>query len=158
MSISILNHRQLYRMLIKKHNPIFEEFKEYQETGIPIICNNQNLLPNNKHSITIENNESSNDSLDEKLNKIESQKCDNIKEKILKSCLSPVSVSDINFVKKKLKVKFMSIVNVILIPSRKEYIEAALNNLLWYSILDYKYFLEYEILRKYKKKIDLTGI
>ncbi len=48
----------------------------------------------------------------------------------------------------------MYIVNVILIPSRKEYIDAALDNLLWYSILDYQYFLEYEILRKYKKKID----
>ncbi len=82
MSISILNHRQLYRMLIKKHNPIFEEYKEYQETGIPIICNNEQILHNSNHqSIIIENNESSNDSLDKELNKIESQRYDNIKKK-----------------------------------------------------------------------------
>lgn len=83
MSRSFLTHKQVYRMLIKKHSPIFEDFKEYQEIGIPIICNNQNLLPNtNQQNIFKKNNESSNDSLDEELNKIESQNYDNQKKKV----------------------------------------------------------------------------
>ena len=162
MSKLFLSHKQLYRMSMKKHNPIFKEFEEYPQIGIPMISKKiedvSNFDKNNKFSEDKDNiNESSNDSLDKELNKIELQKLNIQKSKkcIKKSCLSPVSVSDIDYIKKNLKVKFLSTVNVILIPCRKEYIDVALDKLLWYSLMDYQYFLECEISRNIDKKIDL---
>ena len=169
MSKLFLSRRQLYRMTVKCDNKFFEE--DYPENNIPIINKKKEDVPNYDENDKFTEdedkdknedeektlNESSNDSSDEELKKIELQKFNKQKNKncLKKSCLSPVSVSDINYIKKNLKVQFVTTVSVILIPCRKEYIDIALDKLLWYSFLDYQYFLECEILRKIDKKIDL---
>ena len=121
---------------------------EYYQIGIPSIiskkkddsqenCNDYTTSDNNKKIIDKNNYE-----------KKEVKTC--IKKKI---CNSPISVTEIVNIKKNMKVNFFTKVSVILIPSRKEYIDIKLNESLWYSLEDYIKFRRNEIIRTKENSI-----
>ena len=164
---SFLSRKQAYRMVLKKRYN--QNTIENTELGIPYNVSHKNeeiLKKIDKEDF--EKMKTENIKSFEKI-QIENKKEDNLSNELFKinlnsdkqgikscmkhGCKSPVSITETVDTKKNLKVDFFSIVNVILIPSRQEYINVKLDELMWWSLKDYELFLENEKLRLIEKLI-----